>query len=86
MTIEFGGVEWDGAALSVQAATDAGQVLCKIPRATIHALPIYSDAIEREIRAERYAIVDMLAPTLRAKMSAAASTETVELFPWEVNR
>ena len=85
MTVEFiGDVEWDGKALLIKAVTGLGQVPCRIPRDTIHALPVYSDAIEREIRSQRRAILERLAPALRAKLSAAESIETVELFPWEV--
>jgi hypothetical protein len=85
MTVEFvGDVEWDGKALLIRAVTGLGQVLCRIPRNTIHALPIYSDAIEREIRSERREILERLAPALRAKLSAMESAGTVELFPWDV--
>lgn len=42
---------------------------CRIPREIIHALPIYSDALEREIRLERHLILERLAPALRAQIS-----------------
>jgi hypothetical protein len=76
--------KWDGKALLIRALTAQGQVLCRISRDTIHALPIHSDAIEREIRSERREILERLAPALRAKLSAMKSAGTVELFPWDV--
>lgn len=48
MSVEFIGVEWDGLGLPVHAFTSVGQVLTRIPRDTIHAIPFYSDAIERD--------------------------------------
>ncbi|MDA9504157.1 hypothetical protein XI09_05125 [Bradyrhizobium sp. CCBAU 11386] len=84
--IEFvGEIEWDGKALLIQAATEFGHVPCRIPRETIHALSLYSDAIEREIRLERHLILERLAPALRAKISTLTAGKPVELWPWEVN-
>ena len=85
MKIKFiGDVEWDGKALSARAVTGFGEVLCRVPRDTIHALPVYSDAIEREIRSQRHAIMERLAPVLGAKLALAGRSETIELLPWEV--
>ncbi|RXG92618.1 hypothetical protein [Bradyrhizobium zhanjiangense] len=85
--IEFvGEVEWDGKAIVVGAATPFGHVSCRIPRETIHALPIYSDALEREIRLERHLILERLAPALRAKISISGTGEPVDLWPWEISR
>lgn len=81
MSIEFIGVEWDGAG---HASTGVGQALCRIPRDTIHAIPFYSDAIEREIRSERHSILQRLTPALRAKLAVAGSSEWVELLPSDI--
>ncbi|MGL3107829.1 hypothetical protein [Bradyrhizobium sp. BR 1432] len=84
--IEFvGEVEWDGKALLILAVTEFGHVLCRIPRETIHALWLYSDAIEREIRLERHLILERLAPALCAKISALRANEPVDLWPSDVN-
>lgn len=77
-------VTWDGQAPLVPATTDSGQVVCKVPRNTIHMLRLYSDAIGREIHLERHRIAEKLAPFLTAKLSQAPNVEAVELFPWEV--
>ena len=42
-------VTWDGQALLVEAVTENGRVMCRVPRETIHQLRHYSDAISREI-------------------------------------
>jgi hypothetical protein len=78
-------IVWDGQAIEVAAATENGRVICRVPRETIHKLGPYSDAIGREINLERQNIVERLAPFLIAKLSQAASDETLELFPWEVD-
>jgi hypothetical protein len=77
-------ITWDGQALLVAAATDNGQVTCRVPRETIHVLRIYSDIIGREIQGERRKIVERLAPFLIAKLSQATAGETPELLPSEV--
>lgn len=85
--IEFvGEIEWDGKAIVVGAATPFGHVSCRIPRETIHALPIYSDALDREIRLERHLILERLAPALCAKISTSGTGEPVDLWPWEISR
>jgi hypothetical protein len=78
-------ITWDGQALLVSAATENGRVVCRVPRETIHQLRHYSDAISREIKLERRNIVEKLAPFLVAKLSRTAASETLELFPWEVD-
>jgi hypothetical protein len=80
----FDQVTWDGQTLLVPATTDSGQILCKVPRNTIHMLRLYSDAIGREIHLERQKIAENLSPFLAAKLSKAINVEAVELFPWEV--
>jgi hypothetical protein len=78
-------IAWDGQVLLVAAATDNGQVTCRVPRETIHALRLYSDIIGREIELERRKIVERLAPFLIAKLSRTPADETLELFPSEVH-
>ena len=80
----FDEVTWDGQALLVPGTTESGQVVCRVPRNTIHVLRLYSDAIGREIQLERQRIAEKLAPFLAAKLSRATNGESVELFPWEV--
>ena len=84
VNLSFDEVTWDGQALVVLATTESGQVVCRVPRNTIHMLRLYSDAIGREIHLERQRIADKLAPFLAAKLSRATNGESVELFPWEV--
>lgn len=84
MSIEFIGVEWDGAGLLVHASVGVGQVPRRTPRDTIHAIPFYSDAIEREIRSERLSLLQKLTPALRAKLTVAGSSEQVELLPSDI--
>ena len=80
----FDEVTWDGQALLVPALTESGQIVCKVPRNTIHMLRLYSDAIGREIDLERQRIAEKLAPFLAAKLSQVTNIEAVELLPWEV--
>ena len=56
----FDQVTWDGQALLVPATTESGQVVCRVPRNTIHMLRLYSDAIGREIHLERQKIAEKL--------------------------
>ena len=84
VSLSFDEVTWDGQALVVLATTESGQVVCRVPRNTIHMLRLYSDAIGREIHLERQRIAEKLAPFLAAKLSRATNGESVELFPWEV--
>lgn len=85
MATEFSNqIDWDGNSLYVEAATDAGRVICKVPRDTVHALRLYSDAIGREIYLERHRILEKLAPFLRARLARAEPGQTIELLPVEV--
>ena len=77
-------IVWDGQALLVGAVTQHGQVICKMPRETIHALRIYSDIIGREIQLERQNIVQRLAPFLIAKLSKVTPSEPLQLQPSDV--
>jgi len=85
MAAEFSNqIDWDGDALYFEAATDIGQVICKVPRDTVHVIRLYSDAIGREIFLERHRIVQRLAPSLRAKLSFAEAGQMIELLPSDV--
>jgi hypothetical protein len=85
MRAEFSNqIEWDGRTLSFEAAIDAGRVICRVPRETVHVLRLYGDAIAREIYQERHLIVQKLAPFLLAKLSLAEAGQTIELLPSEV--
>lgn len=77
-------IDWDGQALYFEAATSGGSVTCKVPRATVHAIRLYSDAIGREIYLERHHIVQKLAPFVRAKLSAVENVQMIELLPCDV--
>ena len=77
----FDQVTWDGQALRVTESKELRQVVCKVPRNTIHRLRRYSDAIDREIHLERQRITEKLAQYLAAKLSQVTSVEAVELFP-----
>jgi hypothetical protein len=80
----FDQVTWDGRALLVPATTASGEIVCKVPRNTIHKLRLYSDVIGREIHLERQRIAKKLAPFLVAKLSQVTDVEAVELLPSEV--
>lgn len=71
-------VQWDGTCITVWAGTERGRIKCVIPRTTIHAIPLFSDAITREIERDRKEIVDRLRSRLVKKI-AAAESDTVEL-------
>lgn len=77
-------IDWDGSALCFNIELNSGQVRFRVPRATVHAIRYYSDAIEREILIDRFLIVEKLAPYLRAKLSVAQAGDTLELLPNEV--
>jgi hypothetical protein len=59
-------IAWDGAVLSGWARTARGRIRCEIPRATIHAVPPFADALGREI-------VNRMRPALLRKVAATDS-------------
>jgi hypothetical protein len=77
-------VEWDGKCITVWALSAGRRVKCVIPRATIHAIPLFDDAITREIDRDRGEIVDRLRMILAAKV-AGAESDMVELHPHDLN-
>ena len=85
MTAQFSNqIDWDGHALYIEAATDIGPVVCKVPRDTVHVIRLYSDAIGREIFLERHRIVQRFAPFLHAKLTRAEAGQVIELLPGDV--
>jgi hypothetical protein len=82
--IRFETVDWDGKCITVWALSGGRRVKCVIPRATIHAIPLFEDVITREIERDRREIVDRLRIILAAKV-AGAETDTVELHPHDLN-
>jgi hypothetical protein len=61
-------IQWDGNSLSVWAVNNGDRILCRIPRATIHGVPPFSDVLGREIARDRLAIFDRLRPAIVAKI------------------
>src|ERR1700728_1612758 len=49
-------IQWDGSSLSVWAVNNGDRILCRIPRATIHGVPPFSDVLGREIARDRLEI------------------------------
>jgi hypothetical protein len=76
-------VQWDGERLLVWAVTSTSRVLCEIPRDTIHRVPLYSDAITREIARDKYEIVDRLRLHVIAKVANYKGT-SVRLHPTDL--
>lgn len=73
-------IAWDGAILSVWARNARKRIRCEIPRTTIHAVPQFSDALDREILRDRAEIVDRLRSKLLRK-GLATDTVVVRLTP-----
>lgn len=61
---------WDGQILSVWINAGKHRILCNIPRETIHVIPLFSDAISREIRRDRHEILTRLRPAIEKKIAA----------------
>ena len=76
-------VRWDGECIVVWALSDRGRVECKIPRNTIHSIPLFADAITREIDRDRNEIVERLRPILLVKI-AGSETTTIILQPQDL--
>lgn len=73
-------IHWDGNNLSVWAINDDTRILCTIPRATIHEVPLFGDAITREIERDRVEIFNRLRPAVIAKIARDPSGP-IELLP-----
>jgi hypothetical protein len=76
-------IQWDGNHLSVWAINNGARMLCKIPRATIHEVPLFGDVLTREIARDRLEIFDRLRPALVAKIARKPSN-LVELHPMDL--
>jgi hypothetical protein len=61
-------IQWDGNHLSVWAVNIGARILCRIPRATIHEVPLFGDVLTREIARDRLEIFDRLRPAIVAKI------------------
>jgi hypothetical protein len=61
-------IRWDGNHLSVWALNNGARILCRIPRATIHEVPLFRDVLTREIARDRVEIFDRLRPAIVAKI------------------
>ena len=77
-------IEWDGKCIIVWAVTERGRIKCVIPRATVHSISLFSDAITREIDRDRKEIVDRLRSILVAKL-AGSESNTVEVDPCDLS-
>ena len=77
-------VQWDGNCIIVWAVTERSRVKCVIPRATVHSIPLFADALTREIDRDRREIVDRLRLILVAKV-ARAESDTIELHPHDLD-
>ncbi len=78
-----GEIEWDGERLIVWVTTDRGRIRCEIPRETIHEIPLFSDAISREIDRDRKEIVDRIRSNLLNKV-ARSEEQVVRINPGDV--
>jgi hypothetical protein len=76
-------IRWDGNNLSVWANISGSRILCVIPRATIHKVPLFGDAITREIARDRVEIFDRLRSAIVAKI-VDRPNGTVELQPTDL--
>jgi hypothetical protein len=76
-------IQWDGNHLSVWAVNNGARILCRIPRATIHEVPLFGDVLAREIARDRVEIFDRLRPALAAKI-VRESSGPVELQPTDL--
>jgi hypothetical protein len=68
-------IRWDGSSLSVWATVNGSRVFCEIPRSTIDQVPLFGDAILREIARDRAQIFDRLRPAVVAKISRTRDSE-----------
>jgi hypothetical protein len=80
---------WDGSSLSVSARTKDGTVRCVVPRDAIHCIPVYNDAIGREIERDASDIMDRLKPYFLRKLTRGEGyfpnfNRTLEIGPDDV--
>jgi hypothetical protein len=76
-------IQWDGNHLSVWAVNNGARILCRIPRATIHEVPLFGDVLTREISRDRLEIIDRLRPAIAAKIFHEQSGP-IELRPMDL--
>lgn len=69
MNVEFEPeIEWDGQYLSRWAIVDGNRTQVRVPREMIHNMPMYNDAIEREIQRDKEDIFEKLKPNILADL------------------
>jgi hypothetical protein len=70
MNVEFEPeIEWDGQFISRWAIVDGKRTQIRVPREMIHGLPMYNDAIEREIQRNKEDIFERLKPGILLDLS-----------------
>lgn len=70
MNVEFDPeIEWDGQFLSRWATVDGNRTQIRVPREVIHHIPMYNDAIEREIQRDKEDIFEKLKPSILVNLS-----------------
>jgi hypothetical protein len=62
-------IDWNGHNLSVWVINNGVRTLCIIPRATIHEVPLFGDALTREIGRDRVEIVARLRSAILGKIA-----------------
>lgn len=76
-------ISWDGMSLSAVIAIESGRVTCSIPRDTIHALPLYNDAVSWEIDRHKRDVVERVKQVCEGKIRAvcAGDEARVQITP-----
>jgi hypothetical protein len=70
MNVEFEPeIEWDGQFLSRWAIVEGKRTQVRVPREMINGLPMYNDAIEREIQRDKEDIFERLKPSILVDLS-----------------
>jgi hypothetical protein len=77
-------IRWDGNSLTVWATLNGSRIFCEIPRSTIHEVPLFGDAISREIDRDRAEIFDRLRPAVVAKISRTRES-SIRLHPSDIS-
>jgi hypothetical protein len=77
-------IRWDGNSLSIWATVNGSRIFCEIPRSTIHEVPLFSDAISREIARDRAEIFDRLRSTVVAKISRTRES-SIRIHPSDIS-
>jgi hypothetical protein len=78
-------IQWDGESLAVWVVTNRGRIRCEIHREAIHEIPLFGDAISREIDRDRREIVDRIRPILLTKVTKS-DEHVVQLHPSDLSQ